>query len=329
MYSIRPFKPTKEEYVAIVALNQTIWPDERQFSVDMWRENDEEWPVDSLYQRFVVESNGEIVCVGACFEKYWQHQPGTVHIEFDCHPEHESSKLDILLYDHLLDFLGQQCPAPMIIATEAREDRPVRIKFLEASGFRPTMRSPRASLNLADFDRTPYIDLLEKVATQGISIRTLSEVRALFTDWKQRLYELRWAIIQDVPAVEPPAQPTRSEFEKMILEDPALNEEAWFIAIDESTVTSAGNGRFVGTSNLWLNDPSNERLDAGLTGVIRDYRRRRIATALKVHTIRFAQAIGGRTIETDNEESNPIYGINLGLGFKPNAAWISFRKNFD
>ena len=157
----------------------------------------------------------------------------------------------------------------------------------------------------------------------------LSAMMGRDSEWKQKLVELRWAVIQDVPSIEPPTRPTMAEFQTMILDDPALNEDAWFIAVDESNVAGPGPGSYIGMSNFWLNDPAHKRLDTGLTGVLRAYRRRGIATALKGRSIEFAQQLGAQTIETSNEENNPIADLNLMLGFRPKAAWISYRKEFN
>ena len=326
MYSTRLFNPTNEEYAAIAAIYRAAWPDERQFPVESWRENDDEWPTTALNQRFVVKEGEHIMGMGACYEKYWQHQPGTVHIDFHIHPDHADQRVDQLLYDAILEFLRNQTPPPEIIATEAREDRPERLQFLQERHFQPTMRSPKASLRIANFDGRRFQGLRQKIAAEGIHIYTLSELYEREADWKQKLHKLRWIIIQDVPSVEPPTRPSLAEFEKMILDDPALNGDAWFIAVDETEEASPQAAPFVGMSNLWLNDPTHKRLDTGLTGVLRGYRRRGIATALKVCTIAFAQRLGAQTIETDNEENNPMFDLNLMLGFQPKAAWISYRK---
>lgn len=327
MYPIRSFNPTENEYMTMIQLHNTVWPDEPHFPLEMWRENDDEWPGSAFKKRFVMEDKaGTMVAVGNCFEKYWQHQPGTVHLDFEVLPIAQAQDLERQLYDFMLDYLFEHRSSLQVIATETREDRPQRIQFLTERGFQLTMRSPRSALHVADFDAACFQKIRSQTAEQGIKIYTLTQLYDCEPNWKEKLYELRWTIIQDVPAVEPPTRPTMAEFENMVLDDPALNGDAWFIAVDETEKGDGGVGPFVGMSNLWLNDPTHKRLDGGLTGVLRNYRRQGIATALKVCTIEFAQRLGAETIDTDNEENNPMYDLNLQLGFRPKPAWVSYRK---
>jgi mycothiol synthase len=47
---------------------------------------------------------------------------------------------------------------------------------------------------------------------------------------------------------------------------------------------------------------------------------------LKVCSARYAQQHGYRYITTDNEENNPMYRLNLQLGFEPLPAWVYYEK---
>lgn len=42
--------------------------------------------------------------------------------------------------------------------------------------------------------------------------------------------------------------------------------------------------------------------------------------------IKFAQAYGAKLIKTDNEESNPMYTLNMQFGFKPTPAELEYKK---
>ena len=62
------------------------------------------------------------------------------------------------------------------------------------------------------------------------------------------------------------------------------------------------------------------------TGVRLAWRRKGIATAIKLKSIAQARAMGCALMKTSNEENNPMYGINLGLGFESAPAWVEYEK---
>ena len=330
MYQVRKFKPTDDEYAALVAFLDATHPDLPRHEVAILRHEDKEWPNDYFCQRFVVEVVGRnsvhLIASGACLEPYWQYQAGTYVIEFDIHPDYGGQEIETLLYEQLLVVPVGCGPVPNKIVTRTREDQVERVKFLATQGFEPTMRSPGSSLKLASFDATPLTGIEEKVAALGVKIYTLRELYALEPEWKEKLYELRWAIVQDVPEPEPPTKWPMEMFEQIILDDPALTPDVWFVAVDERKPPPSGTGPWIGMSNIWVNDKTYERLDVGLTGTMRAWRRKGIATALKLRTIAYAQQHNTKSIGTSNEENNPMYHLNLKLGFQPKPATIHYEK---
>ena len=59
---------------------------------------------------------------------------------------------------------------------------------------------------------------------------------------------------------------------------------------------------------------------------MRAWRRKGIATALKLRTIEYALHHNTKSIETGNEENNPMYYLNLKLGFQSQPATIHYEK---
>jgi len=68
----------------------------------------------------------------------------------------------------------------------------------------------------------------------------------------------------------------------------------------------------------------------GLTGVLREYRGKGIAVALKLRVLDFARKNGFDSIRTFNASTNEgMLSINAKLGFKRDLAWITFEKNLE
>ena len=91
--------------------------------------------------------------------------------------------------------------------------------------------------------------------------------------------------------------------------------ESWAIALDSA---QAGAGRYVGMCVVNVMPIRPDTLFAGITGVIPGHRRRKIATALKACSVNYARRHGYGCIYTNNEENNPMYGLNLRLGMPIN-----------
>lgn len=320
-HSLRPFQASEQEYIALASLLCAVSPDGRPESIEDLRGEDRDWPSSSLLQRVAAyTSREEMAAVGTCFQAYWQDSPSTIYLKFEIHPNHPQVQLLPILYEGLQMLLTEHTSEFRRLVARAREDDNERSRFLVDSGFKEEMRFPASALRVADFDESICDRAYARLAQSKVRLLTMAELRNEEPDWKRKLRDLRWKLVRDVPSTEPFAKPTIAEFEEMVLKDPALDEEAFFLA-------QAEDRALLGMSNLWRNDPEGKRLDTGLTGVIRSYRRRGIATALKVHTIRYAQASGAETIETSNEEESPMYALNLKLGFKPKPAWVDYTRD--
>ena len=61
-------------------------------------------------------------------------------------------------------------------------------------------------------------------------------------------------------------------------------------------------------------------------GVLKGFRRKGIATALKIRAIERLLNKGVTEVRTDNEENNPMYKINVALGFEPVPFSLEYMK---
>ncbi len=314
MLHIRPFNRVEEEYVWVVGLFNTVWPD-KQETVEEWKHFEQGRKIELLYREAVAELDGERIGHVVYLEPWWSKETGVILIDIMVHPHQQRKGIGKALYDYVMNDLKDFDLKALV--SKSREDQTNAMKFLSGLDFEQTMRMPRSMLNLETFDSDQFKSAFDKMAQHNIQISTMAELQASDPKWKEKLYELRWAIIQDVPSPEPRKKPTFEEFEKFSLGQPKLEPKANFFAID--------NGEYVGFSNLWPGE-NPDKIDTGLTGVVRSHRRKGICMALKLRGFEFAKNYGAKVVETENEENNPMYQINLRLGFEPQPAWLDFRK---
>lgn len=314
--AIRPFRDRDEDYGAVVAIENTIDPDTPS-SVAAWKHWDRTRDAKYLFRRYVAELDGRIVAAVSYGHTAWMHQPGKYFVRISVTPAWQRRGIGSTLYDFAVhEQLAERHPKKLVSFT--REDRRGSIRFLRSRGFRQVMRTPVSRLDSASFDHGRFEAKVNRVLESGITIRTLRQLREDDPDWKRKVYELEWECLQDVPSTDPFTKRSLEQFERSTLGSPNLLPDAWFVAVDGT--------EYVGLSVLWRNLATDKLLETGLTGVIRSHRRRGIATALKVSAIRYAQEHGNATIETDNEENNPMFQLNLQLGFVPQPAYLDFEK---
>lgn len=317
MFTIRPFEKTDQDYDAFVAVKNAAWPDEPT-TVEMARHNDNDRNPKYLHQRFLVETaDNQVIAEGGTSESQWSYIPGKYRLTINVHPNWNGKGIEEQIHAHLMAFLNKREPKPKILDTFTRADKHQRMQFWESRGFKIIQRENVSMIDLQDYDYSRFPNAQQRVLDQGIELLTLAELQKRDPDWMQKCYDLIIPIDADIPSPDAQTPQPLEEFAKDF-KHPCFLPEAYFIAVD--------NGQWVGVSNLWKDDVRTDRLWVGVTGVLRSHRRRGIATALKLLTFQYAQKHGVRYLETENEENNPMYDLNVMLGFTPKPQWLAYRK---
>ena len=316
MMTIRGFKKTEDEYRAVLDISNTLWPDEKQGLAEFKHEDASRDPK-YTHERFVGEVDGKIVASGMYADCTWSHVPGKYLVFVEVHPDHHKRGYGRQFYDFLMgELAGGDADTLM---TWTRDDKPDYVRFLTKRGYEFAMRYAVSrldveALDLSEFDWTPG-----KMKELGIEILCLTELAEINSEWKRGWYDLGWELFQDVPSVDEVTRPTFERWCKRF-ESPGYRMNMHWFACD--------GDRLVGYSGLWLSEADPEKIYTGLTGVVRSHRRKGIATALKVHGFSRAKEHGAKFIETDNEENNPMFDLNMRLGFRPVPAWTEYRRPF-
>ncbi len=315
MFTTKPFTGTSAEYEAIVAIDNELYP-ESPFSAETLAHIERHRQTKYYFQRTLIYQGERLIGSYAVEEPHWAYEPGKFHMVMSIAADVESVAMRSAVWNHLLDQLADHQPTKLLMP--AREDKQAHVDFLLARGFKPAMRFQESQLALADFDAAKFGEAVDRVTASGIRILPLSELMDSDADWQRKFYDMDVAIMADIPYPDP-IEPSPFEiFVKKELESPSFLPQGIFVAVDGDT--------YVGFSSLMPNHADPRILQTGTTGTLRDYRRRGLATAMKVEALQFAQAYGAHFVNTENEENNPMYQLNLMLGFKPLPAWIEFRQ---
>jgi GNAT superfamily N-acetyltransferase len=187
------------------------------------------------------------------------------------------------------------------------------LKFAEARGFRIIHHSFNSSLDLASFDEHRFDPLMDRLHTEGFHFFSLAEA-VLTQENKQKLYEVNRASALDNPGNDR-TFPDFYAFSKNVL------EATWFRA-DTQIIASHGDC-WVGLSALAIY-PEEEYASNAFTGILREYRGRGLAQALKLQTILLARNEGMLSIRTNNDSENaPMLAVNRKLGYIPEPGFYT------
>jgi GNAT superfamily N-acetyltransferase len=311
---IRPTNESDADYQATAEIWTANWP-EHPKTAEMYRYSARMRASKGVFDRLVAEDESGIAGTGYLREEPDNAAQGKFLLYAQVRPGRQGRGIGTTLFEGLMSKAEQY--GPRILSSFTREDNEAAIRFLEGRGFGVSLREQDSELDLSTWDASRFADVVRRVRESGIEILSASELAEKGVDWRRGSWELHGEIIPDVPDDDLLTNEPFEEFDKSF-EHPDFVPDGYFIALDD--------GRWVGMSSVWNQRSKPGEMYTRLTGVVRSHRRRGIATALKVRAHEFARSIGAETISTDNEENNPMYDLNLALGFRPTKAWLQFRK---
>lgn len=192
--------------------------------------------------------------------------------------------------------------------------------FLKERGFKETTRLLDLRLTVENANVSAFSSTIERVKARGISISTLREERERDPRYVEKLYELTSALMLDDPARPPFTPPSYNEREaRLWLELPYVLPDAYFIARDGEA--------YVGVSDLNLLEAVPGGVSHGFTGVRAEYRRRCIATVLKLRAVEYAARHGFKVIRTFNQPAHaPLLSLHEKLGFRHLFSHVTLER---
>ena len=221
-------------------------------------------------------------------------------------PKYCGQMIGSSLWEASLDFLNGHAVTSLI--SSVWDDDSASLAFAQRRGFSIERHIFASCLDLNTFDESPYLSDLARLEKEGIRFCTLADFPENEETTRQ-FYELNLAVVQDIPGESWDLSEYPEFFKRHILGSPWFRREGRLLAL-------AGE-EWVGFASVNHN-PATCRAYNATTGVIRSYRGRKIAQALKVLAVRYARRQGAIAVDTDNDSLNtPMLAINQKMGYQP------------
>jgi mycothiol synthase len=187
--------------------------------------------------------------------------------------------------------------------TELSEAQTEGHAWLARRSFRITDRAKSVRLVLADLAAP------DPAPPPGIALVALADRPDLLPG----VYRVAQETFPDIPSGdEPVSVGTIEEFAARDVDRAAIPKDAFLVALDATT------GEAVGFASLIFIPGSTTVAYHDMTAVLRAYRGRGIARALKRGVIAWAIDHGLEALETANDERNaPMRAVNAALGYRP------------
>jgi len=271
-------------------------------------------PPGRIAQRKVAtDENGEVIGYGYCVHENWL-PAGQFDVGLIVARDRRGKGIGQALFADAQDFLQQQKAENL--TGEVRDDDPNALRFAEKRGFHIDRHLFSSELDLTTFDESPFESIWEAQTQAGIRFFNLADCQDS-QEARRKLHEVNSRTVADIPGVVDSYMPFE-EFEQRVCGSSWYRAEGQWIAADGE--------RWVGLTAVMLL-PEIEGAYNVMTGVLPEYRGRKIALALKLNAIRYARKYGARVITTDNDSLNaPMLAINRKLGYLPRGGKYVLRS---
>ncbi len=277
-------------------------------------ENQKHVPIGQIQYQIVAEMDSKIIGYGTVFHTPWM-KDNRFLVKVWTHLDQQNKGIGKQLYDTAFAFA--QSNGGQTFESNVFDNEPHSLRFAETRGFKIQRHLFESVIDLTTFDASRFDGVIESVKQSGIRLFSLAEVGNTPENLR-KLWEVNYATYMDDPGTTG-TFPNFDEFQKMTIESPWFNPEGQFLAADGDT--------YVGLAAI-RHYPEKESFYNMMTGVIPAYRGRKIALALKLMTIKYAQQHNGKTMTTDNDSQNaPMLAINRKLGYVPTPGVYRLSKD--
>jgi GNAT superfamily N-acetyltransferase len=309
-YTIRLFDPETDYPGWVSVINTYI---SAPVTEELQRESDARRREDYFVQRYIAEENGRTVGTGSISRSPYL-APGVFDLRVLVPPAERGRSLGSRLYQEGTEMLSRR--GGTVARAVVRDDDPGSLAFARRRAFEISRHEYESVLDVASFDPAPYRSLLEGLQTDGFRFFSLADLGDT-EEARRKLHDINTETGLDIPGCE--AEPLRDyeDFSRDVFQSYWYRAEGQIVAALEDEWAAMCAVGAVAPNELYHMH----------TGVRSRYRGLKLATALKVLAVQYAQRCGVRDLRTNNDSENvPMIAINRKMGYRPEHGWYKLEK---
>jgi len=319
MLRIKRFMETDEEFKELARIDNLVNHDYINHPDDDkrdWAIRDKSLVIDRLL--LYLNSN----LIGVIYYRQGREQNNrTTFFTLNLDPEHNTAETRELLYNRMIKEIASFNSNQVLTSIYEHPNYELIKEFLIDNHFKLVQTNREYACDITKINLKKYAPLIKKLETEGIKFYDSRDELNKSSDHYRKLEELIWTYSKDFPIPEG-VEHTRMPFEQAMKIQIDFEENIY-----GTEIIAVMDGKYIGSTDIevYYKTEPHKGWTGGL-GVLKEFRRKGIATALKIKAIERLLQKGITDLRTDNEENNPMYKINVALGFKPVPFSLEYMK---
>ncbi len=316
---IKKFKETDKEFIELARIDNLVnhdfvsHPDDDKNS---WNIRDKKL----IRDRILLYNNKTLI--GAIYYSQGRGENRrTAFFTMNIDPNYNNEENRQLLYKKMLNEIKLfNCNK---ILTSSIYDHPnykLCEEFLIKDGFKLVQTNREYSCDIREIDLKKYKPLVMQLESEGFIFYDSRDEMKNFPEHYKKLEKLIWTYSKDFP-IPDGIKHTRMPFEEAMKKQIDFEKNSYGVE-----VVCVKNNEYIASTDISVYQSEPHKAWTGSLGVLKKFRRRGIATSLKIKAIERLLKKGISEVRTDNEKNNPMYKINLALGFKPVPFSLEYMK---
>ena len=319
MIEIRTFTETDEEFKELARVDNLVNHD----CIDHPDDDKNNWKIRDkslIRDRLLLYNNDKLI--GALYYSQGRDENNrTCFYVLHLDPTYNHKGYRELLYNKMLEKVVKFNCNKLLTHIYEHPNYKEHQKLLISSGFKLVQTNREYSCDIRKVDTKEYQSLIEKLEAEGIKFYDSKEEMMNWSNHLKKLEELEWTYAQDFP-IPKGIKHTRPPFDQFMKRSLDFYKNCYGVEI-----VAVKDGQYIGSTNVEVYSKTEPHKGwTGGLGVLKKFRRKGIATAIKIKVIEALLKKGVTEIRTDNEENNPMYKINIELGFQPVPFSLEYIK---